>query len=225
MRQHAARTVAAVLLALVLGACARLSPTAAGPTPSAAPGPPLASSGGTAPRCRAAALALRPGPGIVPMTGEHGAFYALVNHGQTACTLTGYPGIALYDARGALPFRYTHHSQYVTRAGPRTVLLPPGASAYVLVAKYRCDLGVISDAAAIRLSLPGPGGAVLTSRVSGSRAGAAALSYCQGGPGSPGQAISVSPIEPAPAAAGPFPASRDSGQSRRSPVRGPLTGR
>ena len=205
MEQHAARTVAAILLALVLGACGRPSLIATPRAPSMTPGLPLASSGGTAPRCRAAALALRYGPGIVPMTGEHGAFYALVNHGQTACTLTGYPGIMLYDARGALlPFRYTHHSQYVTKAGPRAVLLRPRASAYVLVAKYRCDLGVTRNAVTIRLALPGPRRAVLTRRVSGSRSGAAALSYCKGGAGGPGQTIAVSPIEPAPAAAGPF---------------------
>lgn len=89
--------------------------------------------------------------------------------------------------------------------GPRTVLLPPRASAYVLVAKYRCDLGVIRNTATIRLTLPGPQRAVLASRVSGSRSGAATLSYCKGGPSDPGQAIGVSPIEPAPAAAGPFP--------------------
>src|SRR6266536_1668745 len=171
MEQHAARTVAAVLFALVLGACTRPSLTGTPRASSAMPGPQRASSGRTAPPCRAVALALRYGPGIVPVTGEHGAFYALVNHGRTACTLTGYPGIALYDARGPVPFRYTHHSQYVTRAGPRPVLLPPRASAYVLVAKYRCDLGVLRNAATIRLTLPGPQRAVLASRVSGSRSG------------------------------------------------------
>jgi hypothetical protein len=206
MEKHAARTVAAILFALVLGGCAGSSSIAPRRMPSAASGSPLASAGSTAPSCRAAVLTLRYGPGIVPMTGEHGAFYRLVNHGRTACTLTGYPGVALYDARGnLLPFRYTHHSQYMTRAGPRTVLLPPRAPAYVLIVKYRCDLGVIRNVATIRLTLPRPRRAVLASRVPGSQSGAATLSYCKGGPGDPGQAIGVSPIEPAPAAAGPFP--------------------
>lgn len=206
MEKHAARTVAAILFALVLGGCAGSSSIATRRMPSATHNPPLASAGNTAPSCRAAALALRYGPGIVPMTGEHGAFYRLVNHGQMACTLTGYPGIALYDARGdLLPFRYTHHSQYVTRAGPRTVLLPPGAPAYVLIAKYRCDLGVIRNVATIRLTLPRSQRAMLASRVPDGQSGAPTLSYCKGGPGDPGQAIGVSPIEPAPAAAGPFP--------------------
>jgi len=52
-----------------------------------------------APRCQAAELALRPGPGISPMTGEHGAFYALVNRSHTACTIIGYP--AIVTRRGA----------------------------------------------------------------------------------------------------------------------------
>jgi hypothetical protein len=141
------------------------------------------------------------------MTGEHGGYYALVNVGRTACTLDGYPRVALTDNAGAiLPFRYVHHgSIYVTKAAPRKVLLPPGASAFVLVAKYRCDIGDSRAAAAIRLTLPGLAGPAMTLRFSPGLPGDADLSYCKGSPDGPGQIVGVSPIETTFAEAGPFP--------------------
>lgn len=140
------------------------------------------------------------------MTGEHGAFYALVNQGQSACTLHGYPGVALYDAVGTmLPFRYVHRtSMYVTKTAPRTVLLPPGALAYILVAKYRCDLGASHNAATIRLTMPGRPHTPMTIATPPPGRYGAVLSYCKGGPDGPGQVIGISPIEPAPADAAPF---------------------
>lgn len=138
------------------------------------------------------------------MTGEHTAYYTLVNTGSTACTLSGYPAVALYDAHGnLLPFRYTRRSQYVTATAPERVVLAPGGSAYVLVAKYRCDLGVAADAATIRLTLPGQQ-APVTIAVAATAAGVSTLSYCTGGPDDPGQVVSVSPVEPSAKAAGPF---------------------
>jgi Protein of unknown function (DUF4232) len=209
MKQRPARTVVILMLASVVGACSRSAPISAARTMPATSSVHPAIAATAAPRCRAAELTLRPGPGVSPMTGEHGAFYALVNRSHTACTIIGYPAVALYDARGALlPFRYTHHSQYVTRARPQTVLLSPQASAYVLIAKYRCDLRISRNAATIRLTLPGPQHAVLAIRASGSlpasSSTAETLSYCAGGPSDPGQVISVSPIEPVLTAAGPF---------------------
>jgi hypothetical protein len=209
MKQPAARTVVILLLASALGACSRSAPIADSRTLPAPSSVHPAITANAAPRCHAAELTLRPGPRLVVGLGEHGAFYALVNHSQTACAIIGYPAVALYDARGALlPFRYTHHSQYVTIARPRTVLLSPQASSYVLIAKYRCDLGIIRNAAMIRLTLPGPQHAVLAVRASGSLPGSRStgetLSYCAGDPSDPGQVISVSPIEPALTA---FPAS------------------
>jgi hypothetical protein len=145
------------------------------------------------------------------MTGEHGAYYALVNRGRTACILDGYARVALYDAQGTvLPFRYVHRtSSYVTRATPRAVLLRPGAAAYLLVAKYRCDLGVSRNAATMLLTLPGtsgtPGAAgAMAIRFASGLPGELDLSYCKGGRDDPGQVIGVSPIEPAAADAGPF---------------------
>jgi hypothetical protein len=133
------------------------------------------------------------------MTGEHGDFYELINRGASACTLAGYPDITLQDASGAvLPFHYRHrHSQYVTGAGPVTVTLQPGTAAWVLVAKYRCDIGIGTAAAAtIRITVPGARRAAPARAVSSGDAGVSALSYCRGGTSDPGQTIGVSPFEP-----------------------------
>jgi hypothetical protein len=133
------------------------------------------------------------------MTGEHGDFYALVNRGPSACTLAGYPDVTLYDANGApLPFHYSRgHGPYVTAASPVTVTLRVGASAWVLVAKYRCDIGIAEVATTIRIALPGAQHTALTGRASSDSAGVSALSYCRGGVNDPGQTVAISPIESA----------------------------
>jgi hypothetical protein len=134
----------------------------------------------------------------VPMTGEHAVMYALTNRGPVTCALSGYPKVVLYDAGGAaLPFRYIRGGgAYVTSRKPVTVILARGASAYVLVAKYRCDLGVARNATVIRLTLPAADGAAFAGREAVGTGGAAGLSYCRGGPRDPGQVIAVSPVEP-----------------------------
>jgi hypothetical protein len=132
------------------------------------------------------------------MTGEHGDFYALINRSAAACTLTGYVDITLYGANGApLPFHYSRgHSPYVTGTTPGPVTLQPGASAWVLVAKYRCDSGVSRDATTIRITVPGAQHAMLTGRASSGDLGVSALSYCRGGVNDPGQTVAMSPFEP-----------------------------
>jgi hypothetical protein len=132
------------------------------------------------------------------MTGEHAVMYALTNRGAVTCALSGYPGVVLYDAEGAaLPFRYARGGgAYVTSRRPVTVMLAHGVSAYVLVAKYRCDLGIARNATGIRLTLPAARGAAFAGREAVGVAGAAGLSYCRGGPRDPGQVVAVSPVEP-----------------------------
>jgi hypothetical protein len=94
---------------------------------------------------------------------------------------------------------------YMTKARPKTVVLAPGGSAFVLVAKYRCDLGGLATAATIRLTLPGHAPIILTGPVTAPRSGGVAeLEYCTGGPGDPGQSVGISPVEATPNAAGPF---------------------
>jgi Domain of unknown function (DUF4232) len=196
-------TAVVALAAFMAGGCS--SGTGARPaSPEQWPSSPAtgaarpAAAGTGVPQCTARAVVLHPGAFVVPMTGEHAAMYVLTNQGPVTCELSGYPNVVLYDAGGAaLPFRYAWGGgAYVTSRKPVTVVLARGASAYVLVAKYRCDLGVARNAAAIRLTLPGSHGAAFTGREAVATAGAAGLSYCRGGQYDPGQIIAVSPVEP-----------------------------
>jgi hypothetical protein len=134
------------------------------------------------------------------MTGEHGVFYELVNHGRLACTLAGYPHITLYADGAPLPFRYVFGGgPYVTGRPPATVTVQPGGAAWILVAKYRCDRGDLRGATTVALTVPGTVSA-LTGPLPRD-GGVSALSYCQGGAGDPSQTVTVSPIEPAASAA------------------------
>ena len=148
-------------------------------------------------RCPGRALVPHPGTYVSPMTGEHAVMYALTNRGPAACTLKGYPQVVLTDATGAvLPFRYAEGGgAYITSARPVTVVLAHGASAYVLVAKYRCDLGIEANATTIRLTLPTHGTAFAWREAVGI-SGSMGLSYCRGGQHDPGQLVAVSPVEP-----------------------------
>ena len=150
--------------------------------------------------CPASALVLRPGPPIAEMTGEHSVMYALVNHGPVTCTVRGYPQVMLYDASGGvLPFRYAHGGgPFVTTAKPVTIVLAHGSAAHVLVAKFRCDLGIAANVTSIRLTLPAAHGATFAWRVAvGGEGGSAGLSYCRGGPQAAEQLVTVSPVEAA----------------------------
>jgi uncharacterized protein DUF4232 len=149
-------------------------------------------------RCPARALVLHPGTYVSPATGEHAVMYALTNRGPAACTLKGYPRVVLTDATGAvLPFRYAKGGgAYATSARPVTVVLAHGASAYVLVAKYRCDLGIENNATTIRLTLPTTHGAAFVGREAVGISGSMGLSYCRGGQHDPGHLVAVSPVEP-----------------------------
>ena len=156
-----------------------------------------AGASGSTVRCPARSLVLRPGRYVSPMTGEHAELFALKNRSSVGCGVEGYPRIVLYGSQGTvLPFHYTHGGSYVTREKPVTVVLAPGSSAYVLVAKYRCDLGVVRTAATIKLTLHAVGGLTFTGREAVGGLGSEDLSYCRGGPHDPGQTIEISPIEP-----------------------------
>jgi hypothetical protein len=80
------------------------------------------------------ALALAYGPGVSPMTGEHGVLYELVNQGRVACSIAGYPHVRLYADGDVLPFRCTFGGgPYVTGRPPAAVTVKPGGAAWVLV--------------------------------------------------------------------------------------------
>jgi hypothetical protein len=192
MRRCAKSMIAAVLVSLAAAGCQEAAASSSGNVAH----PTLAPESSAVRQCAASVLVLRPGPLVTPMTGEHADSFMVTNHGSVACTASGYPQVTLYDSHGvAMPFRYAKGSgAYVTAKEPATVTLPPGKSAYVLVAKYRCDPGIADDATAIQLTLRAHQGPALSGRepIGG---GAAGLSYCKGGREDPGQLVTVSPIE------------------------------
>jgi Protein of unknown function (DUF4232) len=214
MRRLVKAMAAAVLVSLTAGGCSSTvgnahaaRPMRADQRPSSPAGSATPSAPAGEPRCSARALALQPGTYVAPMTGEHAVMYALTNRGSVSCTLTGYPQVTLYDTKGAvLPFRYAKGGgAYVTATKPVTVVLAPRASAYVLVAKYRCDLGVARNATAIRLTLAAAHGTSFAGHEAVAISGSTGLSYCRGGRHDPGQAIAVSPVEPTQQATGSLP--------------------
>ena len=165
--------------------------------------PPVAQPGKKGPACATSMLKLGRGPLVSPMTGENAIIFSLSNMSTRPCSLAGYPAVALLDGHGkALPFHYTRgQSQYVTHARPESVLLPPTASAYFLVAKYRCDVEVVSQAASVQVAL-GSDGATLAGPTSG---GVGIFAYCLGEPTEPGRTVDISPIEATPTAVFPSP--------------------
>lgn len=191
MRRFATSMIAAVLVPLAAG-CQEATASSSGNVAH----PTLAAQSRAVRQCAASVLVLRPGAFASPMTGEHADSFMLTNHGSAACTISGYPQVTLYDSRGvAIPFRYAEGGgAYVTAKKPAAVTLTPGKPAYVLVAKYRCDLGIADYAAAIQLTLRAQQGPAFSGRepIGG---GAAGLSYCKGGQEDPGQLVTVSPAE------------------------------
>jgi hypothetical protein len=192
MRRFAKSVVAAALVSLAATGCQEATASSSGYVAH----PTLAAQSRAVRQCAASVLVLRPGPVVSPMTGEHADSFILTNRGSVACEVSGYPQVTLYDSRGvSVPFRYARGGgAYVTAQKPATVTLAPGKAAYVLVAKYRCDLGVTDDATAIRLTVRAHQGPAFSGRepIGG---GVAGLSYCAGGQEDLGQMVTVSPIE------------------------------
>lgn len=110
------------------------------------------------------------------------------NRSSAACTLDSYPQVVLYGShRAVLLVHYVKGGgAYLTRDKPVAVVLAPGASAYVLVAKYRCDLGEVRTAATVRLTLRAADGGTFAGRAAVGGLGSEDLSYCRGGPRDPG---------------------------------------
>ena len=108
-----------------------------------------------------------------------------------ALRLSGYPGVAFYDARDVLlPLSYQRHGdQVVTAPVPEQVGVASGNAVFVMINKYRCDLGDKATAATLRL-IPPDDTTSMTLSIQGLRD----LSYC--GPGDPGSTLEISPVEP-----------------------------
>lgn len=163
--------------------------------------PPAAGSGATrAPACAAGHVKISLGPPVSPMTGEHADLFELTTRSTTPCILDGYPRVSLSHHGTHLAFVYLNGGgMYVTTRKPQPVTLRRGRPAYFLVAKYRCDGGVLSTATTIRVQLPGML-ATVTLRLSGP--GVGGLEYCKRYPGDqpvdPGNRVAVSPVEASP---------------------------
>lgn len=115
----------------------------------------------------------------------------LTDVGSDACYMFGYPGVTLYDVDNhALPLSYQWHGdQMVTGAAPQRVGIAPRGAAFVLINKYRCDLGDKATAVTLRLIPPDD-----TTSMTLDIQGLIDLSYC--GPGDPGSTLEISPVEP-----------------------------
>jgi Domain of unknown function (DUF4232) len=122
-------------------------------------------------------------------TGQHTAPLAITRNGSSACTLVGYPTIALLDAREhELGFRYSHRGDSVVAVHtPRVVHVAGHGSAYFLLNKYRCDIRSLAVARWLRVTLPGVRGS-LTLRLPHYPI----IDYCPADP--PSRTIAVSPI-------------------------------
>ena len=145
--------------------------------------------------CDPSGLTLSLGPRVSPMTGEHADLFVLTNVSRRTCVLDGYPRVTLSNDGKPLPFVYrADGGPYVTRRAPRGVMLQPRRHAYFLVAKYRCDGGILSAATAIRVLLPATAAGAMTLR----EPGVGIFDYCKQYPGDqaidPGNRVAVSPI-------------------------------
>lgn len=141
--------------------------------------------------CDAHHLTLGPARSVSPATGEHARSFSLTYNGSRACTVSGYPTVTLLDAAGtALAFHYVHHDQYLRRVPPATLLLTRGQHAYFVIAKYRCDLGVVAVASRVAVHV-GTNGSWTQPTLSERLTGQDALEYCRGGPNDPGQTVAV----------------------------------
>jgi hypothetical protein len=144
--------------------------------------------------CQAGQLAPGNGPRLSPAPGEHALVVTVTNRGAAPCTLDGYPRVRFITSSGhALDIPQVDHSQYVTASGPRQVLLGVSATAYMLVAQYRCDLGDLQVASRVQVTLPGTrSGAAFTVPVVRATGD---LALCKGGQSDAGNVIAVTPVE------------------------------
>jgi uncharacterized protein DUF4232 len=144
--------------------------------------------------CQSSQIEARQGPRTGGATGERALLITLTNKGRGVCALDGYPRVRFVGTTGkVLKLPQVKHSQYVTTAGPNPVLLGVGATAYVLVAQYRCDLGYLDQAVGARLTLPGAAARTALTVRAGSIP--LPLAVCRGGATSPGNVIAVTPVE------------------------------
>jgi hypothetical protein len=154
-----------------------------------------APSGSTAaearPNCRASSFSIATGFAISPATGQNPLTLRLTNRGPNTCVLYGYPTISLADRRGAIPFAIRRGGdQMVTARHPTRVLVRPGRLSFVVLNKYRCDLGDRRLARTLRLGFPHD----TSRRLSLTLSRYPRIGYC--GQGDAGSTVATSPFEP-----------------------------
>lgn len=135
-RQRRRRLLAAAAVAVLAAGALAVHALAAGgsssPTASSEPGAPI-------PFCRSSSLFV----GLVDMSSPTGlgriALKFSNNSGNT-CRLEGFPAFTFADGHGTIPFTYAHMGT------PQQVDLRSGGAAYAVLAKFRCDLGILRSA-------------------------------------------------------------------------------
>jgi Domain of unknown function (DUF4232) len=153
----------------------------------------FASGSATAPSpCLASNFTVDPTGPISEPTGQHTLTFRFRYHGSRPCSLYGYPSVAFYDRRGKIPFAIWHRGdQVVTSRKPTRVVVGPRKAAFVVVNKYRCDLGEVRAALTLRLGFPR---ARPRERFAIAVRPRGWIAYC--GLGDPGSGVTVSPFEP-----------------------------
>jgi hypothetical protein len=139
--------------------------------------------------CTAAHLRVAPLLDLTPATGLNPEAIRIMNMGPR-CVLSGYPIVRFTDRAGAaIAFRVSHTGdQMVTADHPRRVVVPRGGAAWVVLDKYRCDLGNRARVGEIELQLAG------AERIGTVEPESAGWAFC--GRGDPGSTVHVSPFEP-----------------------------
>jgi hypothetical protein len=143
--------------------------------------------------CAAGHLLVTIDPNPIQVTQQQGEIFAIENRSNRACSLTGYPRIALITGARLLPFVYRHGGgPAVTTAPPRRVELRPGGRAYLEVVHNSCVGRTSARALKTLITLPGGGGTVVAALV---RTGSHELDYCASR-SDPGNLVTVSALEP-----------------------------
>jgi uncharacterized protein DUF4232 len=139
--------------------------------------------------CNTADLRLSAGPDLSPATGMNPRAIRITNMGAR-CILAGYPALRFTNAMGAqIPLTLSRTGdQMVTAHRPHAVTVARGSSAWIVLNKYRCDVGDRTAVRGIVVRLPGAG------RVGAMHVDDAGWAYC--GSGDPGSTVHVSPFEP-----------------------------
>lgn len=146
--------------------------------------------------CLSSQLSLKPGPPISEPTEQSSRLLVLTNLSPTACSLDGYPTVALLDDHGAsLPLRDRDGGdQVLTSRSPHPITLLPLGQAYEAINKNACVGRDSAIATRIRLTLP-DGDGTLTIALTRYPL----LDYCPAG--DPGHVLDIGPFEPTPNAA------------------------